>query len=170
DAEYWDERYKHQETGWDIGHISPPLKAYFDQVTNKDLNILIPGCGMAHEASYLSQMGFKSVTVIDLSETVINSTKARIGASNIHFLVGDFFELKGQFDLIVEQTFFCALNPNLRTKYVEQMLNLLPSQGKLIGLLFASHFDKPGPPFGGNKTEYLQLFEKQFDVKTMEIA
>lgn len=30
-----------------------PLKVYFDQLTNKDLKILIPGGGNSHEAEYL---------------------------------------------------------------------------------------------------------------------
>ena len=40
--EYWEERYATGETAWDMGIVSPPLKAYFDQLTNKDLSILIP--------------------------------------------------------------------------------------------------------------------------------
>jgi hypothetical protein len=40
---FWDNKYKSGETGWDIGYISTPLKKYFDQLTNKELKILIPG-------------------------------------------------------------------------------------------------------------------------------
>lgn len=31
DELYWDQRYQNKQTGWDLGAISPPLKAYFDQ-------------------------------------------------------------------------------------------------------------------------------------------
>ena len=48
----WNERYENQDTAWDIGHISTPLKEYFEQLENKNIKILIPGCGNAYEAAY----------------------------------------------------------------------------------------------------------------------
>lgn len=46
-AEYWDIQYKQNETGWDLNQASPPLMAYFEQMENNDISILIPGCGNA---------------------------------------------------------------------------------------------------------------------------
>ena len=40
--EYWEQRYTNQETGWDIGSSSTPLKEYIEQLENKNLKILIP--------------------------------------------------------------------------------------------------------------------------------
>ena len=45
DEAYWNSQYNANTTGWDLGQVSPPLKAYIDQLTNKNLRILIPGCG-----------------------------------------------------------------------------------------------------------------------------
>ena len=67
----WNERYHNKETGWDIGHISTPLKEYFDQLENKSLKILIPGCGNAYEAEYLIQLGFKKVFLIDWAQKLV---------------------------------------------------------------------------------------------------
>jgi methyl halide transferase len=60
-----------------------------------------------------------------------------------HLLQADFFELntgKGkhlpEFDLIVEQTFFCAIDPSLRKNYFKKVHQLLKPGGKLVGLLF----------------------------------
>lgn len=61
DADFWNERYSSQQTGWDIGSPSTPLKEYIDQLTDKDIRILIPGCGNAYEAEYLHQQGFSNV-------------------------------------------------------------------------------------------------------------
>ena len=58
---YWEARYQKGETGWDIGNISTPLMEYFNTLDNKNLRILIPGCGNAHEAAYLHSNGFKNV-------------------------------------------------------------------------------------------------------------
>ena len=50
---YWEERYQKGETGWDAGTITTPLKEYIDQLTDKNLTILIPGAGNGHEFDYL---------------------------------------------------------------------------------------------------------------------
>ncbi|MCB0780847.1 MAG: SAM-dependent methyltransferase, partial [Flavobacteriales bacterium] len=50
DRDFWQQRYADGTTGWDLGAVSPPLKAYFDQLTDKDLRILIPGGGRSYEA------------------------------------------------------------------------------------------------------------------------
>ena len=67
DKNYWEKRYDDQTASWDIGKPSGPLKEYIDQITNKDIAILIPGCGNAHEAKYLLQQGhcLKSFTCIN---------------------------------------------------------------------------------------------------------
>ncbi|MFT5618794.1 MAG: hypothetical protein ACI85I_002029 [Arenicella sp.] len=116
DEKYWQSRYENQQIQWDIGTISTPLKVYFDQLQNKELKILIPGAGNAHEAEYLHNLGFKNVFVVDLAEEPLGNLKARVPSfPKQHLIHSNFFDLENQkFDLIVEQTFFCALNPNLR--------------------------------------------------------
>ncbi len=170
---FWSSRYSSESTGWDLGKISTPLKAYLDQIKNKEISILIPGCGNAYEASYVMSLGFKKVTLIDISAVLVESLKARfkdeVASGQCELIHGDFFELEGDFDLVLEQTFFCAIDPNLRGSYVQKMSEIVKSGGKLAGLLF--EMDKPlGPPFGGNKAEYIPLFEKYFAIKTMEIC
>ena len=39
DKTYWENKYKSQSTGWDLGEISRPLKNYIDQIHNKELKI-----------------------------------------------------------------------------------------------------------------------------------
>lgn len=169
DARFWTAKYKNQETGWDLGQVSPPLKAYFDQLKNKDLKILIPGGGNSYEAEYLHAQGFKKVYAADLSETPLLNLKRRVPTfPNHHLLHTDFFELKDRFDLIIEQTFFCALNPSLRPKYVKKMSQLLKPSGHLVGLLFNATLNNDKPPFGGNQQEYKVLFSKHFNLEIME--
>jgi methyl halide transferase len=67
DAQYWSNRYVEGRSQWDVGSITPPLKEYVDQLTNKNVSILIPGCGTNHEAAYLLAQGFTNITVIDIS-------------------------------------------------------------------------------------------------------
>lgn len=170
-ADYWNERYEMGQTGWDIGFISTPLKSYIDQLTEKNIRILIPGGGNSYEAIYLLEQGFTNVTVIDIAAALTNSLKQKLSAfgDTVQMITGDFFELKAEFDLILEQTFFCALNPELRKNYALKMIELLKPEGKLAGVLFNRRFEG-GPPFGGNKEEYRKLFSPYFTIKTMEIC
>ena len=167
--DYWDNRYAENSTVWDLGEVSPPLKAYFDQVTNKHLRILIPGCGNGYEAEYLLQQGFDNVTVIDIAPLAVAQMQKRFANyQGINIISGDFFELKAEYDLIVEQTFFCAIDPSLRPKYVQKMYELLAPKGKLVGLLFDIQFEKEGPPFGGSKEEFIGLFSEKFQFNIFE--
>ena len=169
DAHYWDNRYIDNTARWDLGKISPPLKLYFDKLTNSDLKILIPGGGNSYEAEYLHKLGFKNVFVIDLAKTPLKNIKQRIPDFPVeHLVTGDFFELNDTFDLIIEQTFFCALNPLLRPNYVEKTNEILKENGKIIGLLFNREFDTSGPPFGGTEKEYRGLFNSKFNFKKFE--
>jgi len=171
--DFWQQRYEEGTTGWDMGAVSPPLKAFFDSLGNKDLRILIPGCGNAWEARYLVDQGFTDITVIDIAEAPVANLKAAIGeegSKRCKVIQGDFFTHSGAYDLIAEQTFFCAIDPSLRTAYAEHMATLLAPGGMLAGVLFRTPFDKPGPPFGGTEEEYRQVFGKLFDIEIMELC
>lgn len=167
--DFWENRYATSQTGWDIGAVSTPIKSYIDQLENINLTILIPGAGNAYEAEYLFKNGFKSVTVIDIAGKPLQNLKVRVTEFPKNQLIQtDFFDFDGQFDLIIEQTFFCALHPSLREKYVLKMNQLLKSKGKIVGLLFDFKLTEDGPPFGGSFDEYQSLFEPFFTVKKME--
>ena len=170
DSQYWNNRYRNAETGWDIGYAPPPLTTYFDQLTDKNIRILIPGCGNAYEVGYLLDNGFRNITVIDIAPDLTASLAEKFSAhlgKELTIYTGDFFEHEGNYELIVEQTFFCALNPSLRKKYAEKMAALLVPGGKLVGLLFNREFEG-GPPFGGSKEAYESIFAGSFSRKSME--
>lgn len=169
--EFWDERYRQSKTGWDIGSPSTPLKTYIDQLSNKDIKILIPGCGNAYEAEYLAENGFNNIYLIDIAPTVVEALQNKYkNKTSITVSLGDFFEHDGQYDLILEQTFFCAIDPHLRPQYVKKMHELLAPTGKLCGVLFGVEFEKAGPPFGGKREDYTRLFEPYFNINIMETA
>lgn len=165
DQEFWDNRWQQGQTGWDLKGVSPAIKQYIDQLTNKNTRMLIPGCGNAYEAEYLLQQGFNQVSVIDIAPTLTQQLSIKLkpfmDAGKLHIFCGDFFEHESTYDIIIEQTFFCAINPTQRADYAKHMHKLLVPGGKLVGLLFNTEFDG-GPPFGGNTTEYLEYFKPYF--------
>lgn len=167
DEKYWDNLYLNNETKWDIGFPSTPLKNYIDQLTDKNISILIPGAGNAYEAIYLIEQGFKNVSVCDISMQPLEKLKS---IPNLKLIHSNFFDLKEKYDLIIEQTFFCALNPTFRKDYVIKTHELLNPSGKLVGLLFNRDFEAEGPPFGGSQIEYEELFKNLFHFKTFATA
>jgi methyl halide transferase len=166
---FWNDQYIAQSTGWDLGQVSPPLKAYIDQISDKNLKILVPGCGNSYEAEYLLEQGFNNVNLIDIAPELVDRLKTKFKSKpQINIILGDFFEHDGEYDLILEQTFFCALDPILRKNYVEKMANLLNNGGKIAGLLFSRIFEIAGPPFGGTIEEYQELFKEKLDFKIFD--
>jgi SAM-dependent methyltransferase len=171
DSNYWQTRWNEGKTGWDIGHASTPIAGYIDQLSDKSIKILIPGCGNAWEGEYLISKGFHNTWVIDIAPAALESLSRRFPHFPKEQLIeGDFFEHKGSYDLIIEQTFFCALDPALRRKYAEKMHELLTPGGRLVGLLFDAKLNDDHPPFGGSRTEYLTYFENIFDLHTFQTA
>lgn len=168
DKTFWNSKYENNITGWDLGMVSPPIKEYIDQIENKELRILIPGAGNAYEAKYLIDEGFTNVTVIDIAPKLIQKLEAEFKDNDAVYLIeGDFFEHEAAYDLIIEQTFFCAIHPSLRPQYVEKMKSLLSTDGKLCGLLFNRKFEE-GPPFQGDKEEYMELMKGELKIEIME--
>lgn len=166
--EFWENRWQNNQTGWDIGHVSMPLKSYIDQLENKELKILIPGCGNAYEAEYLFESGFKNVYIVEIAAEAIQSFKKRYpNFPGHHIFHMDFFGLEEKFDLILEQTFFCAIDPSLRPNYIKKMSEILNPEGQLVGVLFNREFEG-GPPFGGSTAEYKDGFEPYFNILKLE--
>ncbi|GAA4272749.1 methyltransferase domain-containing protein [Aquimarina gracilis] len=173
ESEYWTQRYAEDRTGWDIGYVSTPIKEYIDQLSDRNLKILIPGAGNAYEAEYLFKKGFKNVFVLDISQTPLDTFIERVPEfPKSQLLLDDFFTMTGSYDLILEQTFFCSFipTPENRKAYVVQMANLLKPYGKLVGLWFDIPLtgDMEKRPFGGDKELYLSYLQTHFETKTFE--
>lgn len=170
---YWTQRYQEQQTGWDIGYPSTPLKVYIDQVEDKSISILIPGAGNAYEAEYLWKKGFKNVHIMDISEVPLKQFQKRNpDFPSTQLFHEDFFEHTVQYDLIIEQTFFCSFVPTdeNRNAYSKQMASLLKPNGKLVGLWFNIPLteDLEKRPFGGDKELYLSYLTSCFETITFE--
>lgn len=167
DKDYWSNRYKTNAAGWDIGYASPALIEYTKQYPTNN-KILIPGAGNGHESLALAEFGYHNITVCDLSPIPLASIKKKDTSKSIKTIEDDFFKLEGCYDLILEQTFFCALDPILRIDYAKKMQELLGNGGRLAGVLFAEEFDRKGPPFGAKYEDYISIFNPYFDILTLE--
>jgi thiopurine S-methyltransferase len=169
EKDFWVSKYRNGQTGWDIGAVSLPLKSYIDQLENKNIDILIPGAGRAYEAEYLLDQGFYNVNVLDIAEEPLLELKNRVPHFNEKYLhCENYFSHNKSYDLILEQTFFCAIDPKLRKNYVEKAHSLLKLNGKIAGLLFDFPLTEEGPPFGGSIEQYINLFEPYFHLNLLD--
>jgi len=168
-AEAWNKRYLENNAAWDVGAPSTPLKEYIDSLTDKALRILIPGAGNAHEAEYLWQQGFTNTFIVDIAPQPLENFKQRNPTFPANQAIhADFFKLEGEFDLILEQTFFCAISPTLRPAYAAHMHKLLAPMGILAGVLFNAPKNADRPPFGGTAEEYKTYFDPYFNYSIYE--
>lgn len=171
DKEYWNRKYSENRLKWDIGYVSTPLKEYVDQVTNKQIRVLVPGAGNGYEAEYMHLTGFPFVFVLEISPAAIGNFRKRVpGFPADHIIEENFFVHDGKYDLIIEQTFFSSIIRKKRRDYAKKMHDLLNTGGKLVGLLFNHEFEGTEPPFGGTKAEYETLFSPYFSLDILEIA
>ena len=171
DENYWNDKYLDKTIGWDIGYISTPIKEYVDQLFNKEIKILIPGCGNAWEGEYLITQKFINTHLIDISTHAIEEFKIRVPEfpeTQIHHI--NFFDHKEKYDLIIEQTFLSALHPSMREDYAKQMNSLLNPGAKLVGVIFGIELFDDHPPYGGLLREYEKLFQPYFHFKVLETA
>jgi len=102
-AKFWNERYRTEQTGWDLGRASLPLESYLKKMTDRSKRILIPGAGNAWEAELAFSLGFMHCYVVDISSEAITRFKQRVPAfPGNQVICSDFFSLKGmQFDVIL---------------------------------------------------------------------
>jgi hypothetical protein len=111
------------------------------------------------------------VHVLDWSPSALEALQERCpDFPAAQLIAGDFFEHQGVYDLVVEQTFFCAIDPALRARYAEKVHSLLAPGGLLAGLLFDDALNTDKPPFGGSEAEYRGLFEPLFDLERLHTA
>ncbi len=168
----WDTRYQTGDTPWDLGGPSAAVMGAARSALPAGARVLVPGCGRGWHVEALAGLGHV-VTGLDLSPTAVAQARARVGPHpGVSFVVGDLLsppnDWWGRFDAVVEHTCFCALDPSLRTGYLDAVVRLLRPGGLLLGAFL--NFVGGGPPYGSTPTELRGLFSPHFEVLTMAEA
>ena len=169
DPSFWNDKYSNNEIGWDIGMPTPIFVEFFKKITSPK-NILIPGSGRGHDALFLSKKKH-NVFAIDFSKKAISYIKKKSLEleTSLHLICDDFFNinnLDGKIDIILEYTFFCAIHPDMRLKYIEKSSKFLRNKGLFVAILLPINkiLNDDGPPFGVNLSETLKDFEKYYEI------
>ncbi len=167
----WEALYLRGFTGWELSRAAPPLASYFQRSSPEGARALVVGCGRGNEARLLAGLGAR-VTAIDIAPTAIEQAKAIASPRPIDFRVADVFALRGRpaaYDLVVEHTCFCAIDPSRRDEFVAAMADALVPGGALVGLFYA-HGREGGPPFTVTPEELRARFSPAFEIEALEVA
>lgn len=115
----------------------------------------VPGCGRGYAVAALAQLGgCSSVVGLEVSATAQAACAAYLAdtgadAAGATCAAGDFFAHRGQYDLVYDCTFLCAIPADRRVEWAAQMAALLkPGTGELVTLIFPVK-DGPGDPADG---------------------
>jgi methyl halide transferase len=127
---------------------------------------LLAGCGRGYDPIAFGKAGYHA-TGLDLAETGVASAKQELAdthpapAGSVNFVCGDFFKhsLKPEhkYDVILDYTFLCALQPEQRPAWAAQMAELLAPGGELVTLIFPIIEKEGGPPFAVSLDTFTQL-------------
>jgi len=169
-SKFWDECYINNNTGWDIGSITPVFEDWCNKLQQK-YSILVPGAGNGYDPLYFASKGH-DVTAVDFSKEATNNIKAYAEKNqiDINIINEDIFKLDinlfNKFDYVIEYTCFCAIDRDRRLDYIKVMSDLLKKNGELIGLFLPVLKDKKdgGPPYSINIKKVISQFSDYFDV------
>ncbi|HCR29598.1 MAG TPA: hypothetical protein DIV79_06245, partial [Opitutae bacterium] len=165
----WDQLYREKETPWDRGEPAPPLVEFVEKQSLSG-QILVPGCGIGHDARYLAEQGY-IVHAIDISGTALNRARSlhESKALNLKFEKANFLDESNglphaHFDLLFEHTCFCAIDPSDRARYAQAANQILKPNGLLLGIFFTDMENDDGPPYPSSRDEIRSLFSTYFDT------
>ena len=169
DAAFWEALYREGGDGWELGFATPPLVRWFATHSPRGKRALVVGCGRGHEARLLDQAGAR-VTAIDFAAPAVAAARESSHGQAIDYRQLDLFALPAtgeRWDLIVEHTCFCAIDPARRDEYVEVVAGALVPRGELLALFYA-HGRPGGPPFTVDDEEIRRRFEPRFEIGLYE--
>jgi SAM-dependent methyltransferase len=125
--------------------------------------VLIPGAGTGYEVRLFAELGH-DVLAIDFSDAAIEAAQRELGTLAKRVKKADFFALEGEFDLVYERAFLCALPRARWPDWGRRMAGLVRPGGELAGFFYIDD-NRRGPPFGTSRQGLDALLGEAFELK-----
>ena len=174
-SEYWEKAYQSADMTWDLGEPTPVFNQWINSERNT-LSICVLGAGNGWDALNFAKKGHH-VTAVDFADSAIKNMRkmAEILSVELNLLHSDIFNIgksyHDAFDIVLEYTCFCAIDPDRRIDYINLVDRILKPKGRLVALFFPldKELNDEGPPFGVDLNKTLNLFSKNFTLNKKEI-
>ena len=171
--DFWENIYLEDDAGWDLKGVTPVFKHISNELEKGSVCFI--GCGRGYDAVHFAKKGFQ-VTAVDFAPTPVAdlSTLAKKESVILTIVQDDIFSLhqafKSSFDFVIEQTCFCAIQPERRQEYESMVKLILKPRGSLIGLWFPldKKLEEGGPPWGTTTEEVKSVFSDAWCIKKEE--
>jgi hypothetical protein len=150
---------------FDAAQAEPALTGLLERHLLPTGRALVPGCGRAYAAVALASAE-RTALGIDIAPTGVKAAQAliteqvppdsplagRVTAQEADFFASTADSLGGQFDLIYDCTFLCAIQPHQREAWAAKTSELLAPAGEVVTLIFPlGPLSDSGPPFTINE-------------------
>jgi ubiquinone/menaquinone biosynthesis C-methylase UbiE len=129
--------------GWYRQHLDTSLRLIDSLNLPAHASIVDVGCGVSTLADDLLERGFRTLTLLDISESALRTVEQRLSCKRhaIRFRVGDVLQMEfqeGEFMLWHDRAVFHFLTlPDQRMRYTEQLTRSLQPGGYAILAAFS---------------------------------
>ena len=185
--DFWLERWQRAEIGFHQDEINQYLTHYWPSLdAAPGSTVFVPLCGKSRDMVWLRDQGHEVVGV-EFSPVAVRAFFEENGlepviscredfdqceAGHIRILCGDFFDLTRD-DLpdvkaVFDRASLVALPPEMREKYANHMLKILPHDTQILLITF--EYDQSrmsGPPFAVTREEVYKLYSGATSVELL---
>jgi thiopurine S-methyltransferase len=188
EEKFWLDRWQDNVTPWHRADTNHYLMKYFDRLALADGDrVLVPLCGKSIDMCWLVSRGCR-VRGVELSDVAVRDFFSEQGitaeerqdgdflvleGSGITLLCGDFFALdsKHAADIaaVYDRAALIALPPDMRARYVDHLLSILPADVPILLLTFEyPDHEIDGPPFSIGEAQVRALYSSRRRVTRLE--
>ena len=178
EKDFWLDRWKNEQIGFHEKEVNGYLSACWHRLhLPQGSAVFVPLCGKSTDLIWLRDHGHPVIGVElsklavqgffkenDYTANCVHSGKfERCEANGIRIDCGDYFDLskqdKAQVKAVYDRAALVALPPEMRQRYVQHQVNILPVKTQILLISFDySQAEMPGPPFAVSPAEIETLY------------
>ncbi len=188
DLSYWKKRWQEGNIGWHNEKVDNDLQTFVkNERPSLSSPVLIPLCGKTLDIDWLAQQSF-DVVGVDVSPLALKAVVARNSGAwstqthpkavvhshrRIQLWEADFFDwaqtAQATYCWVWDRAAFVAIDPSLRTHYLQAMAQLLRPDGFMLCKTFAYAQElSTAPPYSVTEAQMLALSAPWFTAKRIQ--
>lgn len=184
---YWLDRWERDDIGFHQTDVNAYLSEYWSELKlTPGSKVFVPLCGKSRDMLWLSKQGH-TVLGVELSDLAVqaffqengHTPRKKTDGKFDHFMINGISILCGDFlnlskadlemtDAVYDRASLVALPPDMRQRYVNHMVNILPPGTQILLITFDYPPDEmAGPPFAVPPDEVNKLYQRHADIRLL---